>query len=441
MNAKESHLEKSLGPWMLWGLGVGYVISGMYFGWNLGLPKGGTLGMAVAVLFVIVMYVSFSFSYIELACSIPKAGGGLDYTCRALGPRWGVLAGMAQNIEFIFAPPAVALAIGAYLSNWIPEVTAIGMAIMAYLFFTVINILGVKAAAIFELIVTVIALFGLLLFVALALPHFNLDQLRSNPLPNGWSGSLAAIPFAIWFFLGIEGVANVAEETMRPQRDILFGFGFALLTLVLACLLIFTTSIGIDGWESVVYQKGSTLPTDSPLLLALSSIVEKKWVMHLFITLGVFGLVASCHGLMLAGGRAIFDFALVGFAPKALGTTHKRFKTPMKAFLFNMVVGIAILLTGKTGDIIIIACFGALALYIISMVAFLKLRSKEPDLPRPFKTPFYPMTPIIALAMAAIALLTMTIYHFQQGLIFYALLVVSFIGFKLFIEERSCHDK
>ena len=59
---------------MLWGLGVGYVISGMYFGWNLGLEKGGTLGLAVATLFIIVMYLTFTFSYTELACAIPKAG-------------------------------------------------------------------------------------------------------------------------------------------------------------------------------------------------------------------------------------------------------------------------------------------------------------------------------------------------------------------------------
>ena len=58
---------------MLWGLGVGYVISGMYFGWNLGLEKGGTLGLAIATGFIIIMYICFTFSYTELACAIPKA--------------------------------------------------------------------------------------------------------------------------------------------------------------------------------------------------------------------------------------------------------------------------------------------------------------------------------------------------------------------------------
>ena len=58
-------LKRTLTPLLLWGLGVGYVISGMYFGWNLGLEKGGTLGMAMATLLVIILYTCFSFSYAE----------------------------------------------------------------------------------------------------------------------------------------------------------------------------------------------------------------------------------------------------------------------------------------------------------------------------------------------------------------------------------------
>jgi ethanolamine permease len=107
-------LERKLGPLMLWGLGVGYVISGMYFGWNLGLPAGGTFGLAVATLFIIVMYLCFTFSYTELACAIPKAGGAFVYAKKSHGDNFGFIAGMAQVVEFVFAPPAIAAAIGAY---------------------------------------------------------------------------------------------------------------------------------------------------------------------------------------------------------------------------------------------------------------------------------------------------------------------------------------
>ncbi len=120
--SNERELHRTLGPLTLWGLGVGYVISGMYFGWNLGLPQGGTLGLGIATFFVIIMYLSFTFSYAELACAIPKAGGAFDYGLQALGPFWGMMAGTAQIVEFTFAPPAIAAAIGAYFHLYFPEI-------------------------------------------------------------------------------------------------------------------------------------------------------------------------------------------------------------------------------------------------------------------------------------------------------------------------------
>ena len=205
-------LKKTLGPLMLWGLGVGYVISGMYFGWNLGLAEGGTLGLAIATFFIIIMYITFTFSYTELACAIPKAGGAFDYADRALGKNLGFIAGMAQNVEFIFAPPAIAAAIGAYFNIFFPAIDTIYIAMFAYLVFTGLNIVGVKAAAIFELVITILAVLELLIFAGVCLPNVEWQNLEMNALPNGYQGAFAAIPFAIWFFLAIEGVANVAEE-------------------------------------------------------------------------------------------------------------------------------------------------------------------------------------------------------------------------------------
>ena len=118
--SQERSLKKTLGPLTIWGLGVGYVISGEYFGWNLGLPYGGPLGMLVATLLVTVMYIAFVLSYAEVACAIPRAGGAFVYADRAFGTTVGFIAGVAQLIEFVFAPPAIAFAIGAYLQNYFP---------------------------------------------------------------------------------------------------------------------------------------------------------------------------------------------------------------------------------------------------------------------------------------------------------------------------------
>lgn len=421
---------------MLWGLGVGYVISGMYFGWNLGLEKGGTWGLGIATLFIVVMYASFTFSYAELACAIPKAGGGFDYATRALGKKWGFIAGMAQIIEFTFAPPAIAFAIGAYFNLFFPDIPILYIAITSYLIFTALNIYGVKAAAIFELVITILAVGELLLFAGLTLPHFEIKNLSQNALPNGWAGIFAAIPFAIWFFLGIEGVANVAEETIRPQKTILIGFGSAIVTLTILCFLTFISAVGVGGWEKIVYKSdGST--SDSPLPLALGELFgNNSSLYHLLITIGLLGLVASFHGLILAAGRATFEFGRVGYFPKALEKIHPKFKTPANALIFNMVIGIGALLTEKTAEIITISVFGALTLYAVSMVSVLRLRKTEPNLERPFKVPFYPLLPILALVIAVISIIAMIYYNRLLGGIYLAILAISLIAFSLFDKKN-----
>lgn len=421
---EKQELERTLGPWLLWGLGVGYVISGMYFGWNLGLPVGGTLGLGIATIVIILLYVCFSFSYTELACMIPKAGGAFDYGREAWGDRWAYLVGTAQLIEFLFAPPAIAAAIGAYFSLFFPALSPVWIAIAAYLLFTALNILGVKFAATFELAITVLAVCELLLFSGLTLPYFSWEKFSSNPLPHGWAGALGALPFAVWFFLAIEGVANVAEETKNPQRNILLGFGSALGTLVFLCVSVFFSTIGVGGWEAAVYPFDGAPASDYPLPLALGKIYgDSAWTFHLLITIGLFGLVASFHGIILAGGRATFEFGRAGFLPGFLGRIHPKFKTPANALLANTAFGICALLTGKTAELITLSALGALVLYLCSMISFFVLRIKQPDRERPFIVPGKFWMPSIALALSAIVLAVTAWQHPRMFSVFLLLIL------------------
>lgn len=416
---------------MVWGLGVGYVISGNYFGWNLGLQQGGTIGLAIAVICVIVMYVTFTYSYAELACAIPKAGGAFDYASKALGKDVGFVAGMAQIIEFVFAPPAIALAIGSYMTLFFPAISGLVFSVMAYFIFTGLNIYGIKAAAIVELVVTAIAVCGLLVFAGVALPNVTMANLTMNGLPHGFSGIFAAIPFAIWFFLGIEGIANLAEETVDPKKTMSSGFLAALFTLITLCFLTFVGAVGSSGWEAIVFLEDGTT-SDSPLPLALEMIRgTDSWTYNFLVVVGLFGLVASFHGLMLAAGRASFEFGKVNFPKFPIGKINSRFQTPANALIINMVVGLIALFTGRTGEIITIAVMGALTLYCISMVSVIALRRNSPHLERPFKVPFYPLFPLVALVIAVIALIAVTVYNPILSLLFVVIIGACFGIFKV----------
>ncbi|HEV7559615.1 MAG TPA: amino acid permease, partial [Kofleriaceae bacterium] len=354
-----TQLQKTLGPIAIWGLGVGYVISGMYFGWNLGLPEGGPYGLLLATGIVTVFYVAFVLGYAELACAMPRAGGAFVYTSRAFGPHIGFFGGVAQLVEYAFAPPTVALAIGAYVNQTVPSVPPMVVAVGAYLMFTAINIFGVKLSAVFEIVLTVLAVIELCVFGAVVLPHFSWAKFASDPLPNGWGGTLGALPYGIWFYLAIEGIANIAEEARDPQRDLPRGFLASMATLVLLTGVVLFGAVGADGWHSVVYDPVTAKPSDSPLPLAISHVVSRDSPLFVLLTsVGLVGLVASFHGILIAASRALLELGRAGYTPRVVGNVNPTTRTPVVALVVNMGIGFIALATGQTDDILLISVFG-----------------------------------------------------------------------------------
>ncbi|SEI77648.1 ethanolamine permease [Pseudomonas sp. NFR16] len=435
-----STLKPTLGTLHLWGLAVGLVISGEYFGWSYGWGTAGTLGFLVTTLMVAVMYTCFIFSFTELTTAIPNAGGPFAYSLRAFGVTGGMIAGLATLIEFVFAPPAIAMAIGAYLNVQYPSLDPRVAAIGAYIVFMTLNILGVSIAATFELVVTVLAVAELLVFMGVVAPGFSF----SNFVLGGWAGSdtfslpaisgiFAAIPFAIWFFLAIEGAAMAAEEAKDPKRTIPRAYVAGILTLVVLAIGVMIFAGGVGDWRAL-----SNI--NDPLPQAMKAVVgnNSNW-MHMLVWIGLFGLVASFHGIILGYSRQFFALARAGFLPPSLAKLS-RFQTPHRAILAGGVVGIlAILSDGLvnlqgmtlTAAMITMSVFGAIVMYIVSMLSLFKLRRSEPDLERSFRAPGYPIVPGIALVLAIVCLVAMVWFNLVICGIFLCLMAVGALFCKL----------
>jgi ethanolamine permease len=440
----QATLQKTLGTFQLWGIAVGLVISGEYFGWSYGWASAGTLGFTVTAVFIAAMYTAFIFSFTELTTSIPHAGGPFAYSKRAFGPLGGYLAGAATLIEFLFAPPAIALAIGAYLNVQFPQVEPKTAAVCAYLVFMTLNILGVQIAATFELVVTLLAIFELLVFMGVVAPGFS----AANFVKGGWSGQdaftlaaipgmFAAIPFAIWFFLAIEGVAMAAEEARDPQRSVPIAYIAGIATLVLLALGVMAFAGGAGDWTKLAN-------INDPLPQAMKLIVgEHSGWLHMLVWLGLFGLIASFHGIILGYSRQIYALAREAYLPAYFARIHPRFKTPHRAILAGGVVGIAaiysdqlITLGGQTltANIVTLSVFGAITMYIISMLALFKLRRDEPAMARPFRAPCYPFFPAVALVGALVCMATMIYYN---AVIFCVFVVMLLLGYGVFRKDRD----
>lgn len=418
MENEQVTLKKALKPIHLWAIGVGLVISGEYFGWNYGWGVAGTIGLLIATLVITVLYFTFIFSFTELTTAIPNAGGPFAYALKAFGPLGALVAGYATLIEFLFATPAIALALGSYVHFLYPSVPVLAASIVSFILFTVINLLGIKEAAWFSLVMTLLAIGELVLFIGVVAPHFKLETFMHNPMPFGWSGVFAAMPFAIWLYVCLEGVAMVAEEVKDEKKAIAKGYISALLTLTILALAVMISVGGIAHWEdldSVDYP----LPESIALVLGRDNALTK-----LFASVGLFGLIASFHGIIITYSRQMYALARAGYLPKSLSKVSKKQQVPYLALLAGAVLGIISLLLLDTMKLVIISTIGAVVVYVISMLSLFKLRKTHPEMERPFKAPFYPYFPAIALLIALVALVAMMYFYPWLGLIFFGGLAI-----------------
>jgi len=405
--AKRQLKQGAVGWLLLVGLGVAYVISGDFAGWNFGLAQGGWGGMFIATVVVAVMYLCMCLSMSEMATMLPTAGGGYSFARTAFGPFGGYLTGTAILIEYSIAPAAIACFIGAYceslfgVGGWI-------IYLVCYLVFMGIHLKGAGEALKIIFVITAIAAVALLVFIIAMIPHFNSANLfniavsdkagASAFLPMGYLGIWAAVPYAIWFFLAVEGVPLAAEEAKDPTRSLPRGLIGSMLILAAFALLILFLGAGAAGANQLK-------DSGAPLVDALVAVYgEHTWLAGFVNFVGLAGLIASFFSIIHAYSRQIFALSRAGYLPTSLSLTNKN-KAPYLAIIIPGIIGFALSLTGEGDLLILMAVFGATISYVLMMLSHIKLHLSRPDMDRPYKTPGGIVTSGIALILALIAVI------------------------------------
>ena len=413
MSESVTALKRAIRPIHLWAIAVGLVISGEYFGWNYGWGVSGTVGFLIATLIITILYITFIFSFTELTTSIPHAGGPFAYSFKAFGPLGALIAGYATLAEFLLATPAIAFALGNYIHFLYPSLPVLWTAIACYMIFTGINLLGIKESAIFTLVVTLLAVGELLIYMGIVAPSFKAGNFFHNAMPAGWGGVFAALPFAMWLYVCIEGVAMVAEEVKDPAKTIPAGYISGILTLMLLAIGVMVLTGGITDWQRLT-------AIDYPLPESIGIVLGKNnSVTKLFAGIGLFGLIASFHSIIIGYSRQMFALARSGYLPGILATVNRKYQTPHWSLIAGGLFGIIALCLGKTDQLVVLSVLGAVVMYIMSMISLFLLRKKEPQLHRPFKVPFYPWFPAIALILSIIALVAIIYYNRWLSLLFF----------------------
>jgi ethanolamine permease len=447
-------LRRHARVWSLWALGVGAVISGHYSGWNLGLTQGFG-SMFFATIIIAVMYLGLTFSLAEMSPALPHTGGAYSFARTSMGPWAGYITGIAENIEFVLTPAVIVFFIGSYLSAIFG--TAAGFQpvywILCYALFVGLNIVGVELSFKVTVTVTLMALAVLAFFYVSVLFSGQIDFSRwalnigpdgaelpsgNGPfLPMGIGGILAALPFAVWLFLAIEQLPLAAEESHDPQRDMPKGIIAGILTLIVSAFLMVFLNTGIAPGAAGLGKSGE------PLLDGFRTLFGSD-IAKILAALAVIGLIASFHTIIFAFGRQIYSLSRAGYFPSFLSITHGERKTPHVALIAGAVVGLLVMLViwfsvgaeaGATvigGTLLNMAVAGAMLAYFMQGMSYIVLKTKFPDLHRPYRSPFGIAGAVICMVIAAVTLyFQLTDPVFRKGVlgvaIYYAIMMAYFL--------------
>ena len=234
--SKKFGLKNTLSSLNLWAIGVGTIKTGTFFGWNSGLASAGVMGFLIATIIITVFYFILISVFSKLAIMLPYAGGPYAYARKGLGPVQGYFAGILTIVEFAFAAAAVTSIMDYYIAEFYTDNISVNIALLCYLFFLVTDILGAKISAVMQFVFTGLAISGLIIFFIATAASIDLslvmDNMNYEILLSGHSGVIQALPFAMWFYLCIEGICLASEETKNPKKSIKLGFRYSMLTIL-----------------------------------------------------------------------------------------------------------------------------------------------------------------------------------------------------------------
>ncbi len=413
-------LKKGAGWLLLWGAGIGIVIPGMFSGWNTGLGTAGFGGMAIASGLMAAMYLLMVFSVSELCAALPHAGGFYAYTRSAFGAFAGYFCGIAVLLEYLITTAAGVYYFGDVAHAYVQAVPTFVWWAVGLVAVVLLNLQGTETMlkVTLGLAIAAIALILLLVFGVLGTGKLDLAML-GTATGQGPVGLLAALPYAMWWFLAIEAVPLISEEAKDPARDVPKAMTWGMYTLMFLAVLVlvFNTALPLEATVKGQVVKGaaalavSEQPFDEGMKLVFG---EEGAGAGLAWIAGLLGQLVAYPMNLYACSRVFFALSRGGYLPQWLSVTNEQ-RVPARATLtaavLAMVLVVPFLLKGSGDDalsvgdaMVTVSVAAATVTYILVMASYIRLQQTRPRLPRPYRSPVGVPGAFVGTALAALAL-------------------------------------
>jgi APA family basic amino acid/polyamine antiporter len=429
-------LARSLSGLDLTLLGIGAIIGAGIFVLT-GIAAATKAGPALSLSFVVgALACAFAaLVYAEFASTVPVAGSAYTYTYVTLGefPAW--IIGWDLILEYALACAVVAIGWSGYfvsllggLGLHLPEVLTrppseggiINLpAFAVMLLISGLLAVGVRQASLANMLIVVLKLAVIGLFLYAAVPH--VEPVRWQPfMPFGWSGVMAGAGLIFFAYIGFDAVSTAAEEARNPQRDMPMGIIASLAVCTLIYIAVTVVLTGIAPYAS--------LNVSDPMAFALQQVGE-RFAAGAVAVGAVAGLTSVLLVMMYGQTRVFYAMSRDGLLPAMFSEVHPHFRTPART---TMATGLAIALAAGLLPIRQVAELvnvGTLAAFIVVSIAVLYLRRAQPDLHRPFRTPFLPWTPILAIVACAYLIASLEAVTLWRFVAWMAIGMVVYFGY------------
>ena len=398
-------LLKVLNPFHVWGLGVGIVLVGEFMGWNFTVDKGGAYASLIACWVIGLLYTCVAMIDSEVSSTVVAAGGQYTQAKHIVGPLMAFNVGLYLVMAYTMLCAADALVVGDLLRS---GAKVMGFAhldprpfvVLVVVFLSWLNYRGVFVTLTLNLVMTLVAFVSLLvLFVAVepwqqgvVLQHQGL----LTDLPYGWIGVIASLQFGIWYYWGIEGTCQAAEEVRSAGRAIPLGTMGGIMTLLVAATITWFVATGLLPWQYL----GQTY---TPMYDAATLLGSAKLQLLMFVATA-FAAIASANGCINDASRAWFSMGRDRYLPEFFGAIHPKYRTPYRSILFLVPIAVSFAFTGLLDQVITFSILSGLLSYTFMTFNIIKFRRMWPlgSIHRGYEHPFHPLPALTLLALCCL---------------------------------------
>ena len=351
--AAKVSLLRVLGPAHVWALGVGIVLVGEFTGWNFSADKGGALAALIVCWVIGLLYTSVAMIDSEVTSTVAAAGGQYAQAKHIVGPLMAFNVALYLVFAYTMLEVSDAILVGDLFVSRAgeAELTRHGFVVFTIVLLGWLNYRGVLMTLNVNFVITALAYLSILILFFSVQPWsqgtvLKLGQLVTpdNALPYGWIGVIAAFQFGIWYYLGIEGTTQAAEEVRSPARSLPFGTMAGMITLLIAAAMTWYVCASLLPWEYLGF-------TFFPLADA-AKVTGSPALEFLLFWGTVLSAVASANGCINDAARAWFSLGRDRYLPTWFSAVHPKYRTPYRSILFLLPIALAFALKAPLDQVV-----------------------------------------------------------------------------------------